>query len=140
MGDLEFHGYNRYGHASYALMAGHSLDRVQDHLELHMSAVTDAPHEKTHRIMSMARTSVLKMRGVLNNEESVYDTQESLAIWTEQSDATSLAYYHKYQLLEHLMIGDFDEVLISAQKMTDNLAGILSMAYQPFIYSTKPWH
>lgn len=131
-GDLEFHAYNRYGHASYALMAGKSLDKVQEHLDLHISAVTEAAHEKTQRIMSMARSSIIKMRGVHNEQGSHFDHKESLKIWKEQSDATSLAYHFKYQLLEHLMVGDYEGVLGSAKNLTDNLAGILSMAYQPF--------
>ena len=62
-GDLEFHGYNRYAHVSYAFMAGIPLDRVAELLEEHHAAVLEHKHEKTERIMRMAREAVRELRG-----------------------------------------------------------------------------
>ncbi|MEQ1909711.1 MAG: AAA family ATPase, partial [Vicinamibacterales bacterium] len=132
-GDLEYHGYCRYAHASYALMAGQPLARVSDYLEQHLTAVTDSRHEKTRRIITMARASVGRMRGLTNDSfANAFDDAENFQLWTEQADATSLAYFHKYKLLEALMAGDYIEVLFRARRMTDNLNGILGMPYQPF--------
>ena len=61
-----------------------------------------------------------------------FDHQENFELWTQQSDATSLAYFHKYKLLEALMAGNYQEVLTQAEGMRANLNGILSMGYQPF--------
>lgn len=132
-GDLEYHGYTRYGHASYALMAGQPLGRVSEFLEQHLAAVTHSRHEKTRRIITMARASVGRMRGLIDDPFArAFDDEENFALWTEQVDATSLAYFHKYKLLEALMVGDYATVRKQARGMQDNLAGILSMAYQPF--------
>jgi predicted ATPase len=57
-GDLEFHGYNRYAHVSYAFMGGLPLDRVAELLAQHHAAVLEHKHEKTERIMRMAREAV----------------------------------------------------------------------------------
>jgi len=133
VGDLEYHGYCRYAHASYALMAGQPLTRVSEYLEEHLAAVTVSRHEKTQRIITMARSSVGRMRGLASDAFAhAFDDDESFALWTEQADATSLAYFHKYKLLEALMAGDYDEVLLRARGMADNLNGILGMPYQPF--------
>ena len=130
-GDLENHGYARYGHASYALMAGLPLPQVAAFLEEHLAAVTMSRHEKTYRIMCMALASVQRMRAQPHAGHT-FDEAASFAIWTDQSDATSLAYFHKYKLLEALMVGDFAQVLHRARGMKANLNGILSMAYHPY--------
>ncbi len=129
-GDLEYHGYTRYGHASYALMAGQPLPRVAEYLTDHLSAVRANTHEKTQRIMQMAMGSVARMRALPEPEE--FAPEENFALWTEQSDATSLAYFHKYRMLEALMEANYPEVLRQAGHMQTNLNGILSMGYQPF--------
>lgn len=131
-GNLENHGYARYGHASYALMAGQALPRVAALLDEHLAAVTNNPHEKTQRIMLMARASIARMRGLQPDASQPFDEVENFAIWTEQADATSLAYFHKYKMIEAMMTGNPQEVLAQARGMTANLNGILSMAYQPF--------
>jgi len=131
-GDLEYHGYTRYGHASYALMAGQPLARVADLLDQHLGAVTEHFHEKTHRIMLMARASISRMRGLAPDQDRPFDPEESYRLWTDQADATSLAYFHKYAMLEALMAGDYAAVLREAEGMTRQLNGILSMAFQPF--------
>ena len=131
-GDLEYHGYARYGYASYALMAGMPLNRVADVLDRHLEAVTEHPHEKTQRIMIMARASVARMRGRAPDPDLTFDAEASQALWADQRDATSLAYFHKYAMLEALMSGDYEEVLRQADAITQNLNGILSMAYEGF--------
>jgi predicted ATPase/class 3 adenylate cyclase len=132
-GDLEYHGYTRYGHASYALMGGAALPKVSDFLEQHLAAVTDSRHEKTRRIMLMASASIGRMRGLPDNSDAEhFDEAENFALWTEQADATSLAYFHKYKLLEALMADDYAGVLAHVRGMEANLNGILSMAYQGF--------
>ncbi|MEM9139008.1 MAG: AAA family ATPase, partial [Pseudomonadota bacterium] len=131
-GDLEYHGYARYGHASYALMAGKSLGHVAELLDEHLAAVIDHTHEKTQRIMTMARASIARMRGQEPDPAHRFNAEESIALWSDQRDATSLAYLHKYRMLEALMAGDYAEVLTETEEMTDNLNGILSMAYEPF--------
>lgn len=132
-GDLEYHGYTRYGHASYALMAGQPLGLVSDFLEQHLAAVTHSRHEKTRRIITMARASVGRMRGLADDPfAQAFDDAENFRLWTDQADATSLAYFHKYKMLEAQMAGDSAAVLRHAGGMQRNLAGILSMAYQPF--------
>ncbi|WP_373510761.1 AAA family ATPase, partial [Thiocapsa sp.] len=135
-GDLEHHGYHHYGHASYAFMGGLPLAKVSDYLESHQAAEGDARHEKTGRIMRMAGFSIARMRGL---EDAVHaadgeraSEDESFAVWTEQRDATSLAYFHKYRMLDALMRDDFREVLARARGMEANLNGIVSMAYEPF--------
>ncbi|MEM7190987.1 MAG: adenylate/guanylate cyclase domain-containing protein, partial [Pseudomonadota bacterium] len=131
-GDLEYHGYTRYGHASYALMAGQSLPNVAQLLEGHQAAVTTHTHEKTHRIMQMAKASIARMRGLPADQVPDFDEDASFALWTKQQDATSLAYLHKYRMLEAVQRGDTDGVLSAAKGMRANMNGILSMAYQPF--------
>ena len=128
-GDLDNHGYLRYGHASYAFMAGAPLDQVDAFLQEHLEAVTLHRHDKTQRIMTMARASIARMRG---KPADPYDEADYLRVWNAQRDATSLAYYHKYRMLEALMEDDAEEVLQQAAGMTENLNGILGMAYQPF--------
>ncbi|WP_296808111.1 AAA family ATPase [Thiocapsa sp.] len=133
-GDLEHHGYHHYGHASYAFMGGLTLAKVSDYLESHQAAEGDARHEKTRRIMRMAGFSIARMRGL---EDAVHagereSEDESFAVWTEQRDATSLAYFHKYRMIDALMRDDFREVLARAGGMEANLNGIVSMAYEPF--------
>ena len=130
VGDLEYHGYTRYGHASYALMAGQPLPKVADFLADHLAAVTTNTHEKTQRIMQMASASIARMQGLPSPVD--FDAKASFALWTEQSDATSLAYFHKFRMLEALMAGNYAEVLRQAQGMQANINGILSMGYQSF--------
>ena len=130
VGDLEYHGYTRYGHGSYALMAGQPLGRVADYLTDHLTAVRTNTHEKTQRIMQMAAGSIARMRAL--PEPETFADQENFDLWTAQSDATSLAYFHKYRLLEGLMAGNYAQVLEQAGAMEKNLNGILSMGYQPF--------
>ena len=62
-GDLEFHGYNRYGYASYAFMSGAPLDKVADLLDEGYAAVLEHKHEKTQRVFRMARQAVRELRG-----------------------------------------------------------------------------
>ncbi len=132
-GDLEYHGYTRYGHASYALIQGQPLERVSGYLEGHLAAVTDSRHEKTRRIMTMALESIGRMRGLPGDSSAgAFDPDENFRLWTEQADATSLAYFHKYKMLEALTASNYAEVLVQARAMTANLNGILSMAYQPY--------
>ena len=128
-GDLDNHGYLRYGHASYAFMAGLPLARVDGFLKEHLEAVERHPHDKTRRIMTMARASVARMRG---RTPEPYDEAEYLVLWDEQRDATSLAYYHKYRMLEALMENDYERVMGHAKSITAHLNGVLGMAYQPF--------
>lgn len=130
VGDLEYHGYTRYGHGSYALMAGHPLGRVADLMADHLRAVRANRHEKTTRIMQMASASIARMRGLPEPEQ--FDAGANFALWTEQQDATSLAYFHKYSMLEALMAANYAEVLRQADGMRANLNGILSMGYQPY--------
>ncbi|WP_309665613.1 AAA family ATPase [Tabrizicola sp.] len=129
-GEVETHGYCRYGHGSYALMAGLPLDRVIGYLEDHLAAVTAVRHEKTRRIMTMALCSLHRMRGQVFSQP--FDEIESTALWAQGQDATSLAYYHKYKMLEALMQGDYPEVHRQALGMKANDHGTASMAYQPF--------
>ena len=132
-GDLEHHGYNHYGHASYALMAGLPLAKVSDLLAHHQAAESDNRHEKTRRIMRMAADSIARLRGLAEvPAEPREATDGSLALWTAQRDATSLAYFHKYRMLEALMRADYGEVLARAKGMEANLNGIVAMAYEPF--------
>jgi class 3 adenylate cyclase len=135
-GDLEHHGYHHYGHASYAFMGGLPLAKVSDYLESHQAAEGDARHEKTRRIMRMAGFSIARMRGLADavhaGDGERESEDESFAVWTEQRDATSLAYFHKYRMLDALMRDDFREVLARARGMEANLNGIVSMAYEPF--------
>ena len=128
-GDIENHGYLRYGHASYAFMAGVPLAEVDAFLSEHLDAVRRYPHDKTLRIMTMARTSIARMRGTAVPH---YDEAEYLRVWRTQKDATSLAYHHKYRMLEAWMDADHAAVLRQCEGMTENLNGILGMAYQPF--------
>lgn len=129
-GDVDSHGYTRYGHGSNALMAGLPLPRVSAILEEHLAAVTAVAHEKTRRIMVMALTSIYRMRG--QTFPVAQDEAANLAQWTSQKDATSLAYFHKYRMLEALMQGDWQGVLAGTAGMQANLNGILMMAYEPF--------
>lgn len=132
-GDLEYHGYSRYGHASYALMSGMALPKVSEFLTDHLAAVMVSPHEKTRRVMTMARASIGRMRGLPDDTYvEVFDEVENFALWSEQADATSLAYFHKYKMLEALMAGDYATTLDHARSMAENENGILSMAYQGF--------
>ena len=128
-GDVDNHGYLRYGHASYAFMAGMPLDRIDAFLVEHLEAVRRHPHDKTLRIMTMARASIARMRGRM---APAYNEAEYLELWREQRDATSLAYFHKYRMLEALMDGDYGGVRFYAQGITEHLNGVLGMAYQPF--------
>ena len=128
-GDLMNHGYLRYGHASYALMAGLPLGEVDAHLAAHLEAVTRFRHEKTIGIMTMARASIARIRG---RTGPPFDEEATLRVWREQADATSLAYHHKYRMLEALMAADYEAVLREAEGMTRNLHGIFAMAYQHF--------
>ena len=129
-GDVETHGYLRYGHGSYALMAGLPLVEVTAEMEKHLAAVTVVRHEKTRRIMSMALNSIYRMQGRTWSEP--FDEDENIALWTRGADATSLSYWHKYKLLEALMQADYAEVLVQAQGIKANERGILSMAYDPY--------
>ncbi|EGV20545.1 AAA family ATPase [Thiocapsa marina] len=135
-GDLEHHGYHHYGHASYAFMGGLPLAKVSDYLESHQAAEGGARHEKTRRIMRMAGFSIARMRGLEDvadrSDDERESEDESFAVWTEQRDATSLAYFHKYRMLDALMREDFREVLARAHGMRANLNGIVSMAFEPF--------
>ncbi len=129
-GDVETHGYCRYGHGSYALMAGLPLPQVTGYLENHLAAVTVVPHEKTRRIMTMALNSLYRMQGRVFPHP--FDETENKALWTATADATSLAYLHKYKLLEALMQADFAQVLLQARAMKANQNGMLSMAFDPY--------
>ncbi|MEM7059226.1 MAG: AAA family ATPase [Pseudomonadota bacterium] len=131
-GDLEYHGYARYGHASYSLMAGHSLPRVAGILDGHLAAITDNYHEKTQRIMIMARASIARMRGLQPDQSRPFNTSENYKLWVEQADATSLAYFHKFAMLEAMMVGDYEGVLTHTQSISEHRNGIVSMAYQAY--------
>ena len=142
-GDVETHGYLRYGHGSYALMAGQPLGQVTEFLEEHLAAVTAVRHEKTRRIMTMALNSLYRMQGRVYSEP--FDEDESTRVWTEGADATSLSYHHKYKMLEALMRADYAEVHRQALDMKANERGIVSMAFDPYYQFTAPsprstWH
>jgi predicted ATPase/class 3 adenylate cyclase/tRNA A-37 threonylcarbamoyl transferase component Bud32 len=132
-GDIEHHGYLRYGHVSYALMGGVALAKVSDLLDHHYAAVVEHLHEKTQRIMQMARQAIRELRGLpLPMDAAPFDEAGNEALWTAQRDATSLAYLHKFRMLRSMMAGDWTAVLTHARGMDRNINGIVGMAFQPF--------
>ena len=82
--------------------------------------------------MQMASASVARMRGLPEPRRSSI-AKANFALWTEQSDATSLAYFHKYR---HAGSPDGWQLCqrscARAEGMRANINGILSMGYQPF--------
>lgn len=130
VGDLEYHGYCRYAHASYALMGGQTLPEVAGLLETHLAEVVTHRHEKTQRIMRMAIDAVEILRG--NRAAESFDQHANQAFWSEQHDATSLAYLHKYRMLIALSAGDYMSVLDECHAMDRYQNGIAGMAFVPF--------
>src|SRR5262245_2815445 len=138
-GDLEFHGYNRYAHVSYAFMGGLPLDRIAELLAQHHAAVLEHKHEKTERIMRMAREAVRELRGPAagprSADELPFDEAAHLALWAER-DRMALAYYHKYRAVTRFMAHDFTGCLESARFLDENFNVVMGMAfsayYQPF--------
>jgi len=130
-GDLEFHGYNRYGHASYAFMSGMPLDKVSEILETGYQAVLQNKHEKTQRVFRMARQAVRELRGSAAAEavpEAPFDEASEVAYWIER-DRMALAYYYEFRLLKQFMARDYEGCIASARVIDENFNVVLGMAF-----------
>jgi class 3 adenylate cyclase len=132
VGDLEFHGYSRYAHASYSFFSGMPLDRVADLLAEHIAAVRENKHEKTDRIMRMEREAVRDLRGSAAGprpaDEPVFDEEANLELWATR-DRQALAYYYKYKIAKQFMLHDFTGCIESAKIITKNLHAVMGMVY-----------
>lgn len=129
-GDLEFHGYNRYGYASYAFMSGMPLGKVAEILETGYAAVLQHKHEKTQRVFRMARQAVREMRGEAAPavEEPPFDEATEIVYWTER-DRMALAYYYEFRLLKQFMARDYRGCVASARVIDENFNVVLGMAF-----------
>ena len=131
-GDLEFHGYSRYAHASYHFFGGTPLERVADLLVGHNTAVRIHRHEKTDRIMRMVRQAVRDLRGEnadpRPSDEPVFDEKANLALWAER-DRQALAYFYKYRIITQFMKHDFNGCLDSASEIGKTIHAVMGMIY-----------
>jgi class 3 adenylate cyclase/predicted metal-dependent HD superfamily phosphohydrolase len=134
-GDLEFHGYSRYSHLSYAYMSGLPLDQVWDLIEQHSTAVADHYHDKTQFIMRMVRKAVRDLRGPAagprSEDELAFDEGAMIELWTER-DKQALAYYHKYRLVRRYMVRDYAACLESVEVITDRFHTVVGMLFSVY--------
>jgi class 3 adenylate cyclase/GAF domain-containing protein len=134
-GDLEFHGYNRYAHVSYAFMSGVPLDQVWGLITSSYAAVLEHKHDKTQFIFRMVRESTRELRGPAagprSEDELQFDEQSTLALWAER-DQQALAYYHKYRMVTRYMVRDYEACLESAGVITERYHTVVSMLYSVY--------
>jgi predicted ATPase/class 3 adenylate cyclase/GAF domain-containing protein len=132
VGDLEFHGYSRYAHASYSFFSGMPLERVADLLADHIAAVREHKHEKTDRIMQMVGEAVRDLRGSAAeprpDDEQRFDIEGNLELWATR-DRQALAYYYKYQIAKQFMVKDYYGCVDSAKVITRNEHTVMGMVY-----------
>jgi len=132
-GDLEFHGYNRYAYASYSYYSGITLVRVAEILEEQNAAVREHKHEKTDRIMRMAREAVRDLRGsaagAYPENLPKFDEKADLELWLKR-DRQALTYFYLYMMNRQFMRQDFNGCLESARIITKHLHTVMGMVYK----------
>lgn len=131
-GDLEFHGYNRYAYASYSYFSGITLARVAEILEEQNAAVRKHKHEKTDRIMQMARDAVRDIRGIAAGPQPYdlpeFDEKTNLELWIKR-DRQAFAYFYLYMMNRQFMRHDFHGCLESASIITTHKHTVMGMIY-----------
>jgi predicted ATPase/class 3 adenylate cyclase/predicted metal-dependent HD superfamily phosphohydrolase len=134
-GDIEFHGYSRYSHLSYAYMDGMPLEQVWELLGQHFDGVRTHKHEKTQFIMQIMREALRELRGGAapprGEDDPVFDVASAVGSWQEV-DKQAVAYYHMYHIVTCYMHRDYEACLQSAKYIRQHEHTVTGMLFSSY--------